>query len=98
MLAIGDGANDVGMILSARCGVGIRGKEGSQAARSADFAIPQFKYLKRLLFVHGREAYRRNAYMIYFYCYKNIAFCMTGFFMNVFSGFSGNDHYDVTRP
>lgn len=38
-LAIGDGANDVAMILQAHVGVGILGKEGQQAARSADFAI-----------------------------------------------------------
>lgn len=38
-LAIGDGANDVNMILSSHVGVGILGREGQQAARSADFAI-----------------------------------------------------------
>ena len=41
-LAIGDGANDVSMILEAHIGVGIRGKEGTQAVRSADYAISQF--------------------------------------------------------
>jgi P-type E1-E2 ATPase len=38
-LAIGDGANDVTMISKAHVGVGIAGKEGMQAARSADFSI-----------------------------------------------------------
>lgn len=38
-LAIGDGANDVNMILQAHVGVGILGREGQQAARSADYAI-----------------------------------------------------------
>lgn len=38
-LAIGDGANDVNMILQAHVGVGIAGKEGQQAARCADYAI-----------------------------------------------------------
>lgn len=38
-LSIGDGANDVSMILEAHIGVGIRGKEGTQAVRSADYAI-----------------------------------------------------------
>ena len=38
-LSIGDGANDVPMIMKAHVGVGILGKEGQQAARSADFAI-----------------------------------------------------------
>lgn len=38
-LSIGDGANDVSMIMEAHIGVGIRGKEGTQAVRSADYAI-----------------------------------------------------------
>ena len=44
-MSIGDGANDVPMILEAHIGVGIRGKEGTQAVRSADFALSQFFYL-----------------------------------------------------
>ena len=38
-LAVGDGANDVAMIMKAHVGVGILGREGRQATRSADFAI-----------------------------------------------------------
>jgi P-type E1-E2 ATPase len=38
-LAIGDGANDVRMIQEAHVGVGISGREGLQAARSADYSI-----------------------------------------------------------
>ena len=53
-LAIGDGANDVLMIKEAHVGVGISGREGLQAANSADFSIAQFRFLKTLLFVHGR--------------------------------------------
>ncbi len=52
-LAIGDGANDVDMILGAHVGVGLSGAEGAQAANSADYAISQFRFLKRLLLVHG---------------------------------------------
>ncbi|KAG1141090.1 hypothetical protein G6F38_008662 [Rhizopus arrhizus] len=59
LLAIGDGANDVSMIQAAHVGVGISGVEGLQAARSADFAISQFRYLKKLLLVHGAWAYQR---------------------------------------
>ena len=63
-LAIGDGANDVNMICEAHVGVGIKGVEGQQAARSADFAIGEFKLLKRLLMFHGRESYRKNSNLV----------------------------------
>jgi P-type E1-E2 ATPase len=73
-LSIGDGANDVSMILKAHVGIGILGKEGQQAARSADYAIGEFKFLKRLLFVHGREAYRKNSYLLLYNFYKNVLY------------------------
>ena len=63
-LAIGDGANDVSMIQAAHVGVGISGVEGLQAARSSDVAISQFRYLKKLLLVHGAWSYRRLSKLI----------------------------------
>jgi len=71
-LAIGDGANDVNMITAAHVGIGIRGVEGQQAARASDYAIGEFKLLKRLLVHHGRECYRKNANLILFNFFKNI--------------------------
>ncbi|KAM7452941.1 hypothetical protein BLSTO_06318 [Blastocystis sp. subtype 1] len=38
-LGVGDGANDVEMIRAAHIGVGIIGKEGTQAVNNADYAI-----------------------------------------------------------
>ena len=58
-LSIGDGANDVAMIQEADVGVGIAGEEGRQAVMSSDYAIGQFRFLQRLLLVHGRWSYRR---------------------------------------
>lgn len=78
-LAIGDGANDVNMITTAHIGVGISGLEGQQASRASDYAIGQFKYLRTLLFIHGREAYRRNSYVVGYMFYKDILFVMTIF-------------------
>jgi P-type E1-E2 ATPase len=43
-LAIGDGADDVGMILQADVGVGVSGKENRQAVLVSDDAIAQFRY------------------------------------------------------
>ncbi|KAF5002150.1 hypothetical protein FDECE_10712 [Fusarium decemcellulare] len=63
-LAIGDGANDLAMILTASVGVGIAGREGQQAARVADFSISQFRFLSRLVLVHGRWNYHRTTLFI----------------------------------
>lgn len=84
LLAIGDGANDVSMIQAAHVGVGISGVEGLQAARSADFAISQFRFLRKLLLVHGAWAYQRMSKMIFYYFYKNIALYLTQFWVSLF--------------
>ena len=77
-LAIGDGANDVAMIKAGHIGVGIIGKEGMEAVNNSDFAIGQFRFLRGLLLVHGRQNYRRFAMFLYFTFYKNmlITLCM----------------------
>ena len=93
-LAIGDGANDVNMILQAHVGVGILGKEGQQAARSADYAIGQFKFLKPLMFVHGREAYRRNSLLVLYNFYKNVLYITVQYYFGFFSAFSGQPLYE----
>ncbi|KAN0065109.1 hypothetical protein ACQY0O_001606 [Thecaphora frezii] len=69
-LAIGDGANDVSMIQAAHVGVGIAGEEGLQAVNSSDYAIAQFRFLKRLVLVHGHWSYWRNSVMIKNFFYK----------------------------
>ena len=88
-LSIGDGANDVNMILQAHVGVGILGKEGQQAARSADYAIGQFKFLKSLLFVHGREANRRNSMLVLYIFYKNVLYISAQYIFGFYSAFTG---------
>jgi phospholipid-translocating P-type ATPase (flippase) len=88
-LSIGDGANDVAMIQEAQIGVGISGKEGKQAVNSADFAIAQFRFLKRLLLIHGRYDYRRMSKVILYSFYKNIVLTFILFYYLFFSGFSG---------
>jgi phospholipid-translocating ATPase len=71
-LSIGDGANDVAMIQEANIGCGLFGLEGSQAAMSADYAFGQFRYLTKLLLVHGRWSYQRVAAMHCNFFYKNV--------------------------
>ncbi|KAK1232321.1 aminophospholipid translocase [Marasmius sp. AFHP31] len=94
LLAIGDGANDVSMIQAAHVGVGISGVEGLQAARSADVAISQFRYLKKLLLVHGAWSYRRLSKLILYSFYKNIVLYMTQFWYSFFNNFSGQIAYE----
>eukprot|EP01122_Echinamoeba_exundans_P017726 TRINITY_DN965_c0_g1_i1.p1 TRINITY_DN965_c0_g1~~TRINITY_DN965_c0_g1_i1.p1 ORF type:complete len:918 (-),score=99.81 TRINITY_DN965_c0_g1_i1:823-3576(-) len=93
-LSIGDGGNDVPMIQQAHIGVGIQGREGNQAARAADFAVPQFRHVERLLTVHGRYCLMRNTKIIYYSFYKNIATFMTQIWFSIFSGFSSQTLFD----
>ncbi|XP_020598834.1 probable phospholipid-transporting ATPase 4 isoform X2 [Phalaenopsis equestris] len=93
-LAIGDGANDVGMIQEADIGVGISGVEGMQAVMASDFSIAQFHWLERLLVVHGHWCYKRIAQMVCYFFYKNIAFGLTLFYFEAYTGFSGQSVYD----
>ncbi|GIX61568.1 P-type ATPase, putative [Babesia caballi] len=88
-LAIGDGANDVDMILTANVGVGIDGREGRQACRAADFTIGEFRFLRQLLFVHGREALRKNTFLLYFCIFRNFSFSFVNVIYNFYTGFSG---------
>ncbi|CAI5460587.1 unnamed protein product [Closterium sp. Yama58-4] len=92
-LAIGDGANDVGMIQRANIGVGIVGEEGRQAAMAADFSLGQFRFLERLLLVHGAWNYVRLTGMIKYFLYKCHTFTFTIFFYNALTLFSGTPVY-----
>lgn len=93
-LAIGDGANDIAMIQAAHVGVGISGKEGLQAARVADYSIAQFRFLQRLLFVHGRYVYHRTGKYILATFWKEIVFYMVQAQYQWFVGYTGTSMYE----
>uniref|UniRef100_A0A8C1ZF98 Phospholipid-transporting ATPase n=1 Tax=Cyprinus carpio TaxID=7962 RepID=A0A8C1ZF98_CYPCA len=93
-LAIGDGANDVSMIQVADVGVGISGQEGMQAVMASDFALPRFRYLQKLLLVHGHWCYSRLANMILYFFYKNAMFVALIFWYQFYCGFSGSSMVD----
>lgn len=87
---------------------------------ASDFSIAQFRFLERLLVVHGHWCYKRIAQMVMVLCnlvlactinikfalcvmlcmqicyffYKNIAFGLTLFYFEAFTGFSGQSVYD----
>ncbi|TWW76011.1 Phospholipid-transporting ATPase ID [Takifugu flavidus] len=93
-LAIGDGANDVSMIQTAHIGIGISGQEGMQAVLASDYSFAQFRYLQRLLLVHGRWSYFRVCHFLYYFFYKNFAFTLVHFWYSFFCGFSAQTVYD----
>jgi phospholipid-translocating ATPase len=86
-LSIGDGANDVAMIQEADVGVGIAGEEGRQAVMSSDYAIGQFRFLQRLVLVHGRWSYRRLAETISNFFYKNMVWTFAIFWFQTYADF-----------
>jgi len=95
-LSIGDGANDVAMIQEADVGVGIAGEEGRQAVMSSDYAIGQFRFLQRLVLVHGRWSYRRLAETIANFFYKNVIWTFTIFWYQIYCDFDQTYLYDYT--
>uniref|UniRef100_A0A4W5NN44 Phospholipid-transporting ATPase n=1 Tax=Hucho hucho TaxID=62062 RepID=A0A4W5NN44_9TELE len=93
-LAIGDGANDVSMIQEAHVGIGIMGKEGRQAVRNSDYAIARFRFLSKLLLVHGHFYYIRIATLVQYFFYKNVCFITPQFLYQFFCLFSQQTLYD----
>lgn len=95
-LAIGDGANDLAMIQASHVGVGLSGKEGLQAARVADYSIAQFRFLQRLLLVHGRWNYVRTAKFILCTYWKEMFFYLSTAQYQRYNGYTGTSLYEAT--
>jgi phospholipid-translocating ATPase len=94
--AIGDGGNDVSMILAASIGIGIEGVEGKQASMAADYSITKFAHCERLIMWHGRNSYLRSASLAQFVIHRGIVYAITqavfsmiflGSTMSVFNGY-----------
>lgn len=87
VMAVGDGGNDVSMLLQSDCGVALRGKEGQQvgagvcgdeqAALAGDFVVNEFHQLRRLLCVHGVNNYSRSWSLTTYSVFKSILLCAT---------------------
>jgi len=93
-LAVGDGANDVPMIQEAQVGVGIVGKEGRQAVNAADFAIGQFRFLQRLLLLHGRWNYRRTCKFTLYTFWRNAVQVLLMFYFSFMCGSAGTTIFE----
>ncbi|KAL6879133.1 hypothetical protein J3F83DRAFT_725193 [Trichoderma novae-zelandiae] len=93
-LAIGDGANDIGMIQASHVGIGISGREGLQAARIADYSIAQFRFLQKLLFVHGRWNYIRTGKYVLATFWKETFFYLIQAQFQRLNGYTGTSLYE----
>lgn len=93
-LAIGDGANDIAMIQASHVGIGISGREGLQAARVSDYSIAQFRFLQRLLFVHGRWNYIRTGKYILGTFWKEIVFYLVQAQYQRYNGYTGTSLFE----
>ncbi|CAA2967154.1 phospholipid-transporting ATPase 9 [Olea europaea subsp. europaea] len=65
-----------------------------EAVMSSDIAIAQFRFLERLLLVHGHWCYRRISSMICYFFYKNVTFGFTVFLYEAYASFSGQPAYN----
>jgi magnesium-transporting ATPase (P-type) len=92
-LAVGDGANDVDMIQAANVGVGIVGPEGVQAANASDYATGRFRFLQRLLLVHGRWNYNRMAMLVSYMFFKNVLYAIVQYLYTIIAAWSGQKFY-----
>jgi phospholipid-translocating ATPase len=93
-LAIGDGANDIAMIQASHVGIGISGREGLQAARISDYSIAQFRFLQRLLFVHGRWNYIRSGKYILGTFWKEVVFYLIQAHYQRYNGYTGTSIFE----
>ncbi|ODA79125.1 hypothetical protein RJ55_04717 [Drechmeria coniospora] len=93
-LAIGDGANDIGMIQASHVGIGISGREGLQAARISDYSIAQFRFLQKLLFVHGRWNYLRTGKYVLATFWKEVIFFLVQAHFQRQNGYSGTSLFE----
>lgn len=93
-MAIGDGSNDVAMIQEAHIGIGLFGFEGAEAANNSDYAIIEFKSLRRLIFNHGMNIGYKSTKFIYIFMFKSVVPCFVGFLFGFHTVFSGQKAWE----
>lgn len=81
--------------LEQHVGIGICGKEGLQASRVADYSIAQFRFLQRLLLVHGRWNYVRTAKFVLLTFWKESFFYLMQAVYQRYNGYTGTSLYEM---
>jgi phospholipid-translocating P-type ATPase (flippase) len=94
VLAVGDGANDAGMLQAADIGVGVIGVDGKHAATVADVAVGSFSCISTLILVHGRASFRRISLCVMYCMYKNALLVFILLCYSSFTGCSGSTIFE----
>ena len=89
ILAVGDGSNDINMISSANVGVGIIGDHSISSAKFADYGVGNFGQVINLVFVFGRESYRKNCNVVLYNFLKNFMITLPQIWLGFFNFFAG---------
>jgi len=84
------------MIQEAHVGIGVSGKEGLQAARISDYSIAQFRFLQKLLLVHGRWNYIRIGKYILATFWKELMFYLVQALYQRWNGYTGTSLFEST--
>lgn len=74
---------------------GIMGKEGRQAVRNSDYAIARFKFLAKLLLVHGHFYYIRISTLVQYFFYKVRPCYGYKMFLNLICTSLNNNNYNM---
>lgn len=93
-LAIGDGSNDVAMLQESHVGIGIAGREGLEAARTSDYSIARFRFLAKLLLVHGRWNYVRTCKYTLGTFWKEMLFFLNQAIFQRYAGYTGTSLFE----
>ncbi|KTF89196.1 hypothetical protein cypCar_00031114 [Cyprinus carpio] len=64
------------------------------AVQNADFALAQFRFLRRLLLVHGHWSYYRICILLRYFLYKTTAFALVHIWYSFYNGFSAQPMYE----
>ncbi|CAM9555219.1 unnamed protein product, partial [Laminaria digitata] len=64
-----------------------------QAVNASDFAIAQFRFLRKLMLFHGRQNYRRMSKLVVYTFYKNVLMAVPMAWYITSNGYSGQKFY-----
>ena len=88
-LAIGDGINDIDMLIEADIGVAILRSTQYSTCKFSDYYVQGFRDVKLLLFYYGRECYRRNSKLMLYMFFKNLLYVLSTFWAGSLNFYSG---------